>query len=147
MRNAAWCVLALSLIAASGIADDASRIIQLEQDVHKLERRTQDLSREIEELRRQLERSGIPSAGRAGAPGPAASPSTAWLNAATWQRVRPGMSELEVISLLGPPTSMRADDGARMLLYATEIGSSGFLAGSVTLKDRQVTDISPPVLK
>ena len=57
------------------------------------------------------------------------------------------MSELEVIGVLGQPTSMRQDGDTRVLLYAMEIGSSGFLGGSVELKDRAVTAVNKPVLK
>ena len=35
----------------------------------------------------------------------------------------------------------------RLLLYAMEIGSSGFLDGSVTLRDRMVVDVQKPVLR
>ena len=57
------------------------------------------------------------------------------------------MSELEVIDLLGAPTSMRAEGDARVLLYALEIGASGFLGGSVTLRDRTVAEVRPPTLQ
>jgi hypothetical protein len=49
--------------------------------------------------------------------------------------------------VLGPPTSMREENGVRVLLYAVEIGSSGFLGGSVSLRDRKVVDVQKPVLK
>ena len=54
---------------------------------------------------------------------------------------------MEVIGSLGPPTSMRDVDGARVLFYALEIGSSGFLGGSVKLRDRAVVEIQVPVLQ
>jgi hypothetical protein len=57
------------------------------------------------------------------------------------------MSELEVISLLGPPTSMRTTDGQRVLLYAMEIGASGFLSGRVNMRDRVVLEVQSPVLR
>jgi len=57
------------------------------------------------------------------------------------------MSELEVIELLGAPTSMREEGDARVLLYAMEIGDSGFLGGSVTLRERVVTEVRQPVLQ
>ena len=57
------------------------------------------------------------------------------------------MDELSVIGALGPPTSMREENGARVLLYAMEIGSSGFLGGSVSLRDRKVVEIQKPALK
>jgi len=34
-----------------------------------------------------------------------------------------------------------------VLLYALEIGSSGFLGGSVTLRDRTVAEVRPPTLQ
>ena len=57
------------------------------------------------------------------------------------------MSELEVIGVLGPPTSMRQEGDARVLLYAMEIGSSGFLGGSVEFRDRKVSETFKPALK
>ena len=42
---------------------------------------------------------------------------------------------------------MRDENGTRVLLYAMEIGSSGFLSGSIALKDRVVVDVHKPVLK
>ena len=147
MRNHRLFVLALMFLALPGVAADDARFLKLEQDVRRLEQNVRDLSRQIEELRRQMARTSEAPAGRSRKPGPAANPSTAWLNAGNWNQVRVGMSEFEVISLLGPPTSMRVEGAARVLLYATEIGSTGFLAGSVTLRDRQVTEVTHPVLK
>ena len=57
------------------------------------------------------------------------------------------MDELQVIDLLGPPTSMRGEGDTRTLLYALEIGTSGFLSGSVSFKDKKVTQVERPVLK
>jgi hypothetical protein len=132
----------------AGAADDATyRLMKLEQDVRNLERQVQTLTRQLDELRQRLSRAGgDPSAAR---PSSAATtePSTAWLEAARWDRVRVGMSELQVIDLLGPPTSMRPEGDARVLLYALEIGASGFLSGSVALKERVVVEVHKPVLK
>ncbi len=57
------------------------------------------------------------------------------------------MSELEVITVLGAPTSMRAEGTDRVLLYAMEVGMSGFLAGSVTLRERVVAEVQTPMLR
>jgi hypothetical protein len=69
------------------------------------------------------------------------------VDARKWDALRTGMSELEVIGLLGAPTTMREEGGARLLFYALEIGSSGFLGGSITLRDRTVTEIRRPTLQ
>jgi len=139
--------LALLLIAAGPLAaaDDFTSV-KLQQDVETLKQRVQELSRQVEELQEQLRHAGAQPKKSTG-PAAAATASTTWLDAGNWNRVRPDMSELEVISILGLPTSMRTEDGARILLYATEIGSSGFLSGSVTVRDGKVMNVAQPVLR
>lgn len=134
----------LSFTAAS--ATDEQKIIRLEQDVRKLERIVQDQARQIEDLRRQLGNPSAPSLPNDTRHN--AEPSTKWLDAASWERIRRGMSELEVLRVLGPPTQTRPGDaGGYVLLYAMAIGNSGFLAGNVTIEDRKVVDVEPPTLR
>ena len=137
-------LLSVGAVAAD---DDTYRLMKVEQDVRNLERQVQTLTRQLDDLRMQQSRAGerIPSARSSSAP--AGASSTAWLETTRWERVRMGMSELEVIGVLGQPTSMRQDGDTRVLLYAMEIGSSGFLGGSVEFKDRAVTAVNKPVLK
>ncbi len=126
------------------VAADEWKVSQLEQDMRNLQRQVQAQSQQIDALRLQMARPEqirppvrpdvLPVAG-------------AWIDAAKWQRVRNGMSGLEVIGQLGPPTSLRVSGGGRVLLYAIEIGSAGFLSGSVTLRERMVTSLETPVLK
>jgi hypothetical protein len=141
-----WIPLVVLLgIAGSATAQDDFKLIKVEQDVRILERQVGELNRQVDELRRELGQPGTSSAPPTRSAGQ--SPSTQWVNAAAWERVRPGMDELQVIDALGPPTSMRVDGDARILLYALEIGSSGFLSGSVTLKNKKVTLVERPALK
>ena len=148
MRYALIALLALLGQSAAAAQDDTYRLMKVEQDVRNLERQVQTLTRQLDELRQQSSRTGDRSA-----PAPrssaasAASSSTAWLEAARWDRIRVGMSELEVIGLLGPPTSMRQEGDARVLLYAMEIGSAGFLGGSVALRERAVSEVNKPALR
>ena len=151
MRNQLLALIAVPLLSHNALAqvDDATyRLMKVEQDVRNLEREVQTLTRQLDELRQQSSRAGdhIPAATRSSM-APAAASSTAWLEAARWERVRTGMSELEVINILGTPTSMRQEGDARVLLYAMEIGSSGFLGGSVEFRDRAVSEIRKPTLK
>jgi len=133
-------LLVLAPLAAN--ADDL-RINQMEQDIRDLKRNVQTLTRQIEELRRLPASPGVRRD-----PSTAAAPtSTAWADLGKWNRLRPGMSELEVITALGPPTTMRDADGAKVLRYALEIGSGGFLSGSVTLRDRVVVEVKKPELQ
>jgi len=143
----ALLVLMLAAAMQSAAAQDDFKVIKLEQDVRNLERQVQDLSRQVSDLQRRLTQAGDTSAARADRPLPPASTSTSWLVAANWDRVRAGMSELEVIGMLGPPTSMRAAANSRTLFYAMEIGASGFLGGSVRLEERKVAEVVRPVLR
>jgi hypothetical protein len=128
-------------------AADDFKVIKLEQDVRNLERQVQTLTREVSVLQRQLAHASEAPAAPARAASPTPDVSSGWLNAANWKRIQPGMSELEVIDILGAPTSMRASHEQRVLMYAVEIGTSGFLSGSVQLANRQVTSVQTPVLK
>jgi hypothetical protein len=144
-------LLALLLLMplAASAADDP-RISFLEQEVRNLQRQVQALSRQLDDLRTRPDRVGAPSSVASGA-----SPSGSelenslprWVDAALWKRLRTGTSELEVLSALGRPNSMREESGAQVLLYAMEIGSSGFLGGSVKLRDHAVVEVHPPVLQ
>lgn len=140
----------------AAIAGDDFRAIQLEQELRYMQQQLQEQSRLISELRMQLSRPPeTPPAVPLPSPGlpverprpPAAAASAQWLDAARWRQVRTGMSELEVISTLGPPTAMRTEDGARVLLYTMEIGATAFLSGRVTLRDRAVTEVQQPMLR
>ncbi len=130
----------MPLLAA---ADDA-RVSFLEQEVRNLQRQVQALSRDLDEIRTRPPRLG-PGAKPVAKSAPVAS--DRWVDAAKWNALRPGMTELELIGSLGPPTSMREENGTRTLLYALEIGESGFLGGSVTLRDRVVVEVRKPMLQ
>lgn len=142
--------MALLLIAAAhgAAAQDDYKVIKLEQDVRNLERQVQQLSRELSDAQRQIAQLGGRSVARTerAAPTPTGT-STPWLDIENWDRLREGMTELQVIELLGPPTSMRAEGDARTLFYAMEIGSNGFLSGAVRLEGRKVEDVEKPTLR
>lgn len=144
--QATVAMLMFSFAELATAADDY-KVIKLEQDVRRLEQQVRDLSREIADLRRQT---GAPRVSVPRIEEQVASPSSSpWLQAKNWQRLRVGMSELEVLDALGPPTSTRiASDGTgRILLYALEIDTGSFLGGSVEVRDRRVIEINVPVLK
>jgi hypothetical protein len=146
MRNLLLALIAVPLLGYA--QDDATyRLMKLEQDVRNLERQVQTLTRQLDELKQQSARAGDRSTPSTRSPTAPVTSSTAWLEAARWDRVRAGMSELEVINILGPPTSLRQEGDARVLLYAMEIGSSNFLGGSVQFRDKTVSEINKPTLK
>ena len=139
--------LLLTLLCRVGVAADDFKVIKLEQDVVNLQRRVDELSRQLDQLRQRSAVSGT-SRSMAEGPGPTAEAPPRWLSAANWQRVHPGMSELEVIEILGPPASVRTNSAdARTLLYAMELGPSAFLGGSVAFAAGRVVDLQVPILK
>ncbi len=139
----------LALLGQSALAaDDATyRLMKLEQEVRNLDRQVQTLTRQLDELKQQSARAGDRSSTAPRTSTTSTASSGDWLEAARWDRVRAGMGELEVINILGTPTSMRQEDQTRVLLYALEIGSSGFLSGSVELRERKVSEVHKPALR
>jgi hypothetical protein len=145
-----FCLGLLLAVSLPGVAADDFKVIELEQDMIELERRVEALSRDVEQLQQRGSERAMPQAAPAGADCPAAQPcSPPWLSVSSWERVRSGMSEFEVIGILGPPSSVRgaADSPTRTLMYAMEIGSSAFLSGRVDLKDRRVIAVQVPALR
>lgn len=147
--KASHAIVAMLMLSSAGpaAAADDYKVIKLEQDVRRLEQQVRDLSREISDLRRQSGAPPISTQRDQEKPAPSTAP--LWLQLNNWQRLRVGMSELEVVEALGAPTSARpsADGAGRTLFYALEIDSGSFLGGSVELRDRRVVEINTPVLK
>ena len=137
-------------------AQDNMNYSRLELDVRQLQREVLILSQLVNQLRTRMDLPTAPAAPHALPAVPDAGSNTPpeqdranprWVDAGRWRELRTGMSELEVIEKLGPPTSTRAGDTGVMLLYALELGSSSFLAGSVRIRDHAVVAIETPVLK
>ncbi|HUQ10427.1 MAG TPA: hypothetical protein VM146_08935 [Steroidobacteraceae bacterium] len=135
----------LMCVAAAAHAADDGQVRYLESEVRELKRQVMALTRRVDDATTHPDRLISRPASRTDAASGDAS--TTWLDAARWRKVSTGMSELEIVSLLGPPTSMRNVDGDRVLFYAMEIGASGFLGGSVKFRDRAVREIQVPVLQ
>lgn len=144
-------VLAATMIAfttpcLAQLPVDDLRVRQLENEVMRLRRELDMQSRRIEMLE-QAARIVPPAV--SSVPGPRADSSPAWLIAASWDRVKPGMKVQEVIAVLGRPTSTRySDDGKlRLLFYAMEVGTEAVLSGTVRLDDSGVVEINRPALR
>jgi hypothetical protein len=120
----------------------------MEQRIRDLENTTREQARLIAQL--QSQSGGGRNFNSPAAPSrPAGSTEQRWLSASNWTRLKPGMSELQVIELLGVPTQIRisSDGRTRSLLYAMEVGRSGFLSGKVDLQDSKASNIELPQLK
>jgi hypothetical protein len=132
-------------------AADTLRLEELRQEVRELQSALRQQARRIEQLERQLARSppapapGAPARAAEGREPPAAPP--AWLAPEVWNTVRPGVSALEVVAILGPPTSVRAEPPGRVLFYTLPLGETAFLSGTVHLEGDTVVRVERPVLK
>lgn len=136
----------LTLQVASAAPIDEFRLSDIEQKIRDLETTTREQARLISQLQSQTP--GMRSTGVAAPSSASSSSELRWINAASWNRLKPGMSELQVVEILGAPTQMRsADNQSRQLLYALEIGRSGYLTGRVTISKGTVTAIEIPTLK
>jgi len=142
MRYLSLAVLAL--LSGQSLGADDQRVSFLEQEVRNLQRQMQSLTWQVDQLRTPTSPPAtLPPAVRA----PVSGALPRWVDASKWRQLRRGMSELDVIASLGPPTSMRDEEGGRTLLYAMEIGDNGFLGGSVKMRDRAVVEVHQPVLQ
>jgi hypothetical protein len=139
-----FIALALPLPA---LAQDDLRVRQLENEVMRLQREIDAQNQRIERLESSTRTPGS-------APPVAVAPraedsSPAWLVSTNWDKLHKGMKELEVIALLGRPTSVRNDDNAKAhtMFYALELGPNAFLTGNVQFGDSDVVEINRPALR
>jgi hypothetical protein len=151
MRSKYLAVMVLALSALPASAQDALRVRQLEGDVQRLERDIQAQARRIDQLEQSVRSAGSqplptsPSLLRQN--GGESSP--AWLVSTNWDRVKPGMKDIDVIALLGRPTTVRKEDDGKkhVLLYALELGPTAVLAGNVELTESGVAQVNRPILR
>ena len=62
-----------------------------------------------------------------------------WIIPANWDRIEEGMSEEQVVTILGPPTKREEQFLSYVqLFYEGEVEGSGFISGSITLERNQV---------
>jgi len=132
-------------------AQDELRLRQLENEVSRLQRELDAQSRRIDELERDSR--GTSTRSLSPAPPDAVRRETdsspAWLLMTNWDRIKPGMKDVDVIALLGRPTTVRPDrDGGKghSLMYALELGPNAVLAGNVRLDESGVAQITKPTL-
>jgi hypothetical protein len=143
-------VLCWTAVVPAG-AQDELRVRQLENEVSRLQRELDAQSRRIDELERNIRG----SAASALSPAPPdvirrdTESSPAWLLTTNWDRIKPGMKDVDVIALLGRPTTIRPDpDGkGHSLMYALELGPNAVLAGSVRLDESGVAQVTKPILR
>jgi hypothetical protein len=137
------------ILAPAGAAEDP-RFEQVRQDVQLLLRTVREQERKIERLEREVTR--LATVARGGKPPPGASQVIEapgrWVSFSAWEKLKPGMTESEVVQVLGAPTAVRAAAGGKTLLYTLELTGTGYLTGSVVLDaGGRVRDVREPELR
>lgn len=129
-------------------AQESERVRQLEQDVHLLKNTVVEQGRRIETLERELRGKSSPTVSRtpsATQTQPAAPGGQPWHDRNAWGRVKNGMSEAQVVSVLGRPTSVETVGSYKTLFYRGEVGGSGSVSGNIKLQDDRVWQVNTPV--
>jgi hypothetical protein len=142
-------LVALALIAAGPLqAAEDFRVMKLEQDMRNLERQVQTLDRVVNDLQQRARQASLSFGRNTDRAAQPADVDQTWLKSSAWNRVRTGMSELEVIEILGKPTALRPDaSNRRALVYTMEIGTLSFLSGSVSFESGKAVAIQKPTLR
>jgi len=134
-------LLAMSAIATAQARDP--RVDELTKETAQLKQRITDQDARIAELEKAVK--FLQSAAAPQKPEPIPGPTPAWHRPASWNLIKTGMSEAQVVSVLGPPTSVDSSIDQRTLIYAPDSRSTSTLKGSVTLIDDRVSAMTPPV--
>lgn len=151
MQSGLACLLAGLMLTPAAMADEGARISRLETEIQQLRSQLDEQNRRIQQLEAELaRRSAAPVLSaqprpRAGDPRTeaAAGGPQPWHTAPAWARVKPGMSEAQVIAILGAPTAAEAVGALKSLFYRGVPGRAE-LGGHVNLKDGQVVAVSQP---
>jgi hypothetical protein len=117
------------------------RVDDLQKETAQLKRRLADQDARIAELERTVK-----ALQAAATPLPARIPAETppWYRASNWTQIKTGMSEAQVVAILGPPTSVDSSIDKRTLLYTPDPNSTSTLTGNVTLIGDRVTAMIPP---
>jgi hypothetical protein len=123
--------LTLPLIALAQAPDP--RIDELRKEAAQLKITIADQERRIGELERIVKALQVVAA-----PVPTAIPAPNWI------LIKKGMSEAQVVEILGPPTSVDSTVDVRTLFYQPDSRATTPLNGTVTLTDDRVSALVPP---
>ena len=143
-RGAAAIAVWLAYLALPSIAmaqSDDSGVDELRKETAQLRRSVADQERRIAELEKTVKALAAISA-----PVPQRIPPTTppWRLAANWALIRKGMSEAQVVEILGPPARVQSVTDERKLYYQPDARTGSSPHGTITLIDDRVTASEPP---
>lgn len=135
------------LILMCGIAAAQARdprVDELTKENAQLKVRIADQEKRIAELEKSVK---ALQAAAAPMPTPIPAETPPWHRASNWTLIKSGMSEAQVVGILGPQTSVDASIDKRTLFYTPDAHSTSTLNGSVTLIGDRVTAMTPPAFQ
>ena len=135
--------LFLGVTSTTAWADDSARIRQLEDDVKILKQSIVKQGNRINTLERQLSTTISPSNYNNKLP-TEGDTSGGWHNLTNWQRIKHGMSERQVISILGQSTSFTSLLPNRTIYYRGKVNGS-FVTGNIDFEDDRVMRVHIPL--
>jgi hypothetical protein len=147
------CVSAAALAPLPSRADDASRISYLESEIQKLRTQLGEQDRRIQRLEAELQRLGATAAPNRAAErrvGPTSSGTAVasgplpWHAPDAWERVTKGMTQDEVVKVLGVPTAIQSVDNYKTLFYKGVAAGGHAVDGLVNLRDERVVAVKKP---
>ncbi len=147
-------VLSLGVLAAAGASfgqtveqrlnDTMNEITILKRVIAEQDRRISQLEKAVEALR--LAPAPTKEQAAAAEPAPPKNAKALWQNPAAWEKIKEGMTESEVVALLGKPTSVENEATYRVLTYETKKSmGAGSLSGKVKLLDGRVWLVESPI--
>ncbi len=138
----------LVITAAPALAQQSDQVQQLLQEINLLTNTVADQGRRLEMLERELRGKPLTSETSASTPTQSRASTTAasWHDRNSWSRVKSGMSEAQVTSILGRPTSAEGvGSGYVTLFYRGEVSGSVSVSGNIKLSDDRVYLVNIPV--
>ncbi len=149
----AYALTLMVLAPASANADDSARISRLETEIQQLRALVDEQARRIRRLEDELQRRAgqadpqprpRPRVDDMRTDAPAAAGRLPWHGPAAWDRVAQGMTEAEVIGILGEPSAAESFGALKSLFYRGGAPGGPSLSGHVNLKDGRVVAVSRP---
>ncbi|MBI3044198.1 MAG: hypothetical protein HYY78_15365 [Betaproteobacteria bacterium] len=141
-------VVLLGVTSAPALAQQSERVRHIEREIQILKKALEDQGRRIELLERAIQgpsQAVEPTAPTGAQNQPPSFSAYPWHDKNSWGRVKDGMSEAQVMSILGRPTSVNTVGGFKTIFYRGEVAGSGSVSGNVKLQDDRVWQVNKPV--
>jgi hypothetical protein len=148
---AALCALMAGIAPVIAQSDDAARINFLESEIQRLRNQLDEQNRRIERLEAALAQRSAAVPGRpsdrrpeATAASPKGTGQQPWHSLENWERVAKGMTQEEVVKVLGEPTAVQSVDNYKTLFYSGVTRDGRTLNGLVNMRDERVVAVKNP---